>query len=116
MQSSYSEAETSSVDSTPCDSFQLPQFESSGDYHTPDLPTPLSTPDSIEASEKRHNPYITSSVSMRSVSSNVINESLSKRPSSLPVFRQNGFKKFYFCMIIHFYCIFIHFRSFCLWT
>ncbi|XP_008187002.1 katanin p80 WD40 repeat-containing subunit B1 isoform X1 [Acyrthosiphon pisum] len=89
MQSSYSEAETSSVDSTPCDSFQLPQFESSGDYHTPDLPTPLSTPESIEVSEKRHNPYITSSVSMRSVSSNVINESLSKRPSSLPVFRQN---------------------------
>lgn len=92
MQSSYSEAETSSLDSTPCDSLQLPQFENSSDYHTPDLPTPSSKPDSVEASEKRHNPYITSSVSMRSVSSNVINESLSKRPSSLPVFRQNGLK------------------------
>lgn len=90
MQSSYSEAETSSMDSTPCDSLQLPQFESASDYYTPNLSTPLSTPDSVEQSEKRHNPYITSSVSMRSVSSNVINESLFKRPSSLPVFKQNG--------------------------
>jgi len=109
MQSSYSEAETSSVDSTPCDSFQLPQFESSGDYHTPDLPTPLSTPDSVEVSEKRHNPYITSSVSMRSVSSNVINESLSKRPSSLPVFRQNGLKK---VLLLHYYTFLLYIYKF----
>lgn len=89
MQSSYSEAETSSLDSTPCDSFQLPQSDTS-EYFTPNLINTFTSPDIVEQSEKRHNPYITSSVSMRSVSTNASNENVSKRPSSLPVSRQNG--------------------------
>jgi hypothetical protein len=89
MHSSYSEADTSSMESTPCDSFHIPQYEMN-DYQSP-LPTsPFPSPPDVEHSEKRHNPYLSSSVSMRSVSSNVANEHLSKRPSSLPVFRQSG--------------------------
>ncbi|XP_025415743.1 katanin p80 WD40 repeat-containing subunit B1 isoform X2 [Sipha flava] len=88
MHSSYSEADTSSMESTPCDSFHIPQYEMN-DYQSP-LPTsPFPSPPDVEHSEKRHNPYLSSSVSMRSVSSNVANEHLSKRPSSLPVFRQS---------------------------
>lgn len=67
---------------------QLFQSDTMGsNYFSPSTPQ---IPEIIEQSEKRHNPFITSSVSMRSVSSNVVNENLSKRPSSLPVFRQNG--------------------------
>lgn len=91
MQSSYSEAETSSMESTPCDSFQLPHSDTAGsDYQSPSLPNTYIPPGIVEQSEKRQNPYITSSVSMRSVSTNLANENLTKRPSSLPVFKQNG--------------------------
>lgn len=96
MQNSYSEIELSSIDSTPSDSFQLPNTEINSDYYTPELPNSFTTPDSLEQSDKRHNPYnIASSISMRSVSANVTNENVSKRPSSLPVFRQNGKKTFF---------------------
>lgn len=83
-QSSYSEAETSSMDST------LGDLSRNNDHHIPLSTNVFSPSDILEQSEKRHNPYITSSVSMRSVSSNVVNENSNKRPSSLPVFRQNG--------------------------
>lgn len=98
MQNSYSEIELSSIDSTPSDSFQLPNNEINSDYYTPETNS-FTTPDSHEQSEKRHNPYnIASSISMRSVSSNVTNENVSKRPSSLPVFRQNGKKTILFLL------------------
>lgn len=74
------------MESTPCDSLPLFQSDTMGSNYFSSTPQ---TPEIIEQSEKRH-PFITSSVSMRSVSSNVVNENLSKRPSSLPVFRQNG--------------------------
>lgn len=93
MQSSYSEAETSSMDSTPCDSFQLSQTDiiGSGSYQSPLLSNSFSTLGVSEQPEKRPNTYMPSSVSMRSVSStNVVNENLTKRPSSLPVFKQSG--------------------------
>lgn len=89
MHSSYSEADTSSMESTPCDSFHVPQYETN-DYQSPLSISPFPSPPDVEEPEKRHNPYISSSVSMRSVSSSMANENLSKRPSSLPVFRQNG--------------------------
>lgn len=90
MQSSFSEAETSSLDSTPCESFQLPQSDTSEYFTTSNLNNTFSIPDVIEQPEKRHNPYITTSVSMCSVSTNVVNENVSKRPSSLPISRQNN--------------------------
>lgn len=89
MHSSYSEADTSSMESTPCDSFHIPQYETS-DYQSPSSTSSFPSPPDVEQSEKRQSPYISSSVSMRSVSSSITNENLSKRPSSLPVFRQNG--------------------------
>lgn len=89
MHNNNSEAETtSSIESTPCDSLPLFQSDTTGSsYFSPSTPQ---TPEIIEQSEKRHHPFITSSISMRSVSSNAVNENVSKRPSSLPVFRQNG--------------------------
>lgn len=90
LHSSYSEAETSSMDSTPCDSFQQPQTDINSDYFSPLISSVFTAPEIVEHSEKRNNSLIPSSVSMRSVSSNVVNENLTKRPSSLPVFKQNG--------------------------
>jgi len=72
IQSNYSDAEISTeVDLASCDSFSLSQ------------------------SEKIHNPYLTSSVSMRNVIqcdvfSNAVNSNISKRPSSLPIPNQSG--------------------------
>lgn len=119
MQNSYSEIELSSIDSTPSDSFQLPNSDINSDYYTPELTNSFTTPDSLEQSEKRHNPYnIASSISMRSVSSNVTNENVSKRPSSLPVFRQNGKKTFLYLLKSHSFitcCCYVC-RLFCLWS
>lgn len=81
--SSYSEGETSSVES---------QSDTIGnnEYYSPKIHHVFKTPDTIELSVKRQNSHVPSSFSMQSVPSNVVNENLSKRPTSLPVFRQNG--------------------------
>ncbi|VVC45263.1 Katanin p80 subunit, C-terminal,WD40-repeat-containing domain,Katanin p80 subunit B1,WD40/YVTN repeat- [Cinara cedri] len=83
-QSSYSENEISLQDSPPSDLLTSSQSESN-EYHTPFSPNNFTngiTNDIV-------NPFI-SSISMRSISTNVVKENiLSKRPSSLPVFRQN---------------------------
>lgn len=87
-QSSYSENETSLLDSTPSELLASSQSDSN-EYHTPFLPNNF-TNDIVNQPEKINNPFI-SSISMRSISTNVVKENiLSKRPSSLPVFRQNG--------------------------
>lgn len=92
LQSSYSETETSSVDSTAYDSFQQVQSDITENYefYSPPLQNVFTPSDITEQPEKRHNSYVPSSVSMQSVISNVANENPSKRPSSLPVFKQNG--------------------------
>jgi len=78
--SSYSEGETSSVES---------QSDTIGnnEYYSPKIHHVFKTPDTIELSVKRQNSHVPSSFSMQSVPSNVVNENLSKRPTS---FRQNG--------------------------
>lgn len=96
MHSSYSEADTSSIESTPCESFHLTQSikdnisTGGSDYYSPLGNSSYNSPSIIEDSEPKINQYMTSSVSMRSVSNNIANESISRRPSSLPVFKQNG--------------------------
>lgn len=92
LQSSYSETETSSVDSAAYDSFQQVQSDITENYefYSPTLQNIFTPSDITEQPEKRHNSYVPSSVSMQSVISNNVNENLSKRPSSLPVFKQNG--------------------------
>lgn len=69
------------MDSTSCDLFQLSQ------------------PDNYNTSEKKHN-NMSSSISMRNVSSSNTNENISKRPSSLPVYRQNGL----YIILLQFIC------------
>ncbi|XP_050430947.1 katanin p80 WD40 repeat-containing subunit B1 [Adelges cooleyi] len=95
MHTSYSEAETSSMESTPYESFHMAHSDrdinSSGiisDYHSPH--SLYNSPSMVEHSDPRINPYMTSSVSMRSVTAaNIASESITRRPSSLPVFKQN---------------------------
>lgn len=81
--SSYSECETSSVES---------QSDTTGnsEYYTLIKHCDFKIPDTIESSVKKQNSYLPSSFSMQSVPSNKVNENVFKRPTSLPVFKQNG--------------------------